>query len=136
MVSHRIAAEPAADLVGPPHGPVVGGLTLRSIGQPMGAPRSEAAPAGRQVQFADAPVSIRADEPPPQPAEPWPRRDETDPVVDLVPLVGPVVADAVPKPEPAVPGVGGGRLECDNKLVVIERKFYVAVSLRARPDDP
>jgi len=65
-------------------------------------------------------VFIWADEPPPLTAEPRARRGEINFVVDLVLFAGPVIANGILQPKPAVSGIDGRRLKFDGKLVIVE----------------
>jgi hypothetical protein len=136
VVIHRITAEPPAELACPSHGPVVDGFALRCISKPIGASRSKSVPAERQIELAHTPVFGWADEPPPLAAEPRPRRGEINFVVDLVLFAGPVIANGVSQPKPAVSRIAGRRLEFDGKLVIVEPKRHLAADMRARLDSP
>jgi hypothetical protein len=57
-------------------------------------------------------------------------------VVDLVLFAGPVIANGVSQPKPAVSRIAGGRLKFDRKLVIVEPKRHLAADIRARLDRP
>jgi anaerobic glycerol-3-phosphate dehydrogenase len=52
----------------------------------------------------------------------------------LVLFAGPVIANGISQPKPAVSGIGGRRLEFDGKLVIAGREVQVAFDIRARLD--
>ncbi len=66
-VVSRIASQSPAEFTRPTKRPVMNGLSLRGVGQAVGAAGPEVAPAQRQVQHPDAPVCPWASKPPPNP---------------------------------------------------------------------